>query len=69
MVGLGTLQTLQGKIRGLLQHNVLAIDEQGFLLGLLHQQYWTRQGGRDQTEGEKESQKGFGSSDGVVFLY
>lgn len=54
MTGLGTIQ---GKVRGLLQHNVLLLDAAGLPLGLLAQQYWTRQGGRDLPVGEKESQK------------
>jgi len=44
MTGLGTIQ---GKVRGLLQHNVLLLDEVGVPLGLLAQQYWTRRGGKD----------------------
>ncbi len=54
MTGLGTIQ---GKVRGLLQHNMLLLDEAGLPLGLLAQQYWTRQGGKDLPAGEKESQK------------
>lgn len=54
MTGLGTIQ---GKVRGLLQHNVLLLDEVGVPLGLLAQQYWTRRGGKDLPTEEKESQK------------
>ncbi|CAA9218112.1 MAG: hypothetical protein AVDCRST_MAG56-284 [uncultured Cytophagales bacterium] len=36
--------TLQGKLKGTLQHNVLACDEQGVPLGLLYQRNWTRGG-------------------------
>ena len=54
MTGLGTIQ---GKVRGLLQHNMLLLNEVGLPLGLLAQQYWTRQGGKDLPAGEKESQK------------
>jgi len=36
MVGLGEIQ---GKVRGLLQHNVLLLDQLGLPLGLLTQQY------------------------------
>ena len=54
MKGLGVLQ---GNIRGLIQHNMLLLNEKGVPLGLLHQQYWTREGGQDLPEGEKESCK------------
>ena len=54
MSGLGIIQ---GKVRGLMQHNVLLTDEQGLPLGVLDQQYWTRQGGMDWPEDQKESQK------------
>ena len=36
--------TLQGKLKGTLQHNVLTCDEQGVPLGLLYQHNWTRGG-------------------------
>jgi len=42
MMGLGEIQ---GKVQGLLQHNVLLLDQVGLPLGLLAQQYWTRNGG------------------------
>jgi hypothetical protein len=54
MAGLGTVQ---GQVRGVLQHNALLMSESGQPLGLLDQQYWTRQGGKDLPEGESESQK------------
>lgn len=38
------LGPLQGKLKGTLQHNVLACDEQGLPLGLLYQRNWTRGG-------------------------
>jgi hypothetical protein len=41
MSGLGIIQ---GNLKGCLQHNVLALDEQGLTLGLLDQQNWTRGG-------------------------
>ena len=53
MSGLGSIQ---GNIKGCLQHNVLALDEQGLTLGLLDQQNWTR-GGLGHLE--KESDKWF----------
>ena len=51
MSGLGPLQ---GKIRGTLQHNVLAMEEDGVPIGLLHQHNWTRGGLAAPT---KESEK------------
>lgn len=56
MAGLGILQ---GKRRGVLQHNVLLMNEQGLPLGLLGQQYWTRHGDKDLPAGESEGQKWF----------
>jgi hypothetical protein len=41
MQGLGPLQ---GKLKGTIQHNVLACNEQGVPLGLLYQRNWTRGG-------------------------
>lgn len=38
------LGPLQGKLKGTIQHNVLACDEQGVPLGLLYQHNWTRGG-------------------------
>lgn len=49
------LGQLQGKVRGLLQHNLLLLSEGGIPLGILHQEYWTRKGGQDLNE--KESGK------------
>ncbi|WP_254565372.1 hypothetical protein [Oscillatoria sp. HE19RPO] len=54
MSGLGVIQ---GKIRGLMQHNVLLVDSSGLPLGILGQQYWTRKGGLNLPKGEKESIK------------
>lgn len=54
---LSGLGTLQGNVRGLLLHNVMVLNQQGLPLGLLHQAYWTRAGGKDLAAGEKESQK------------
>jgi hypothetical protein len=41
---LSGLGSIQSNIKGCLQHNVLALDEQGLPLGLLDQQNWTRSG-------------------------
>lgn len=41
LAGLGFIQ---GKVKGTLQHNVPAMDEEGIPLGLLHQRNWTRGG-------------------------
>lgn len=41
MQGLGLLQQ---HIKGIAQHNVLLLDQTGLPLGLLDQQYWSRQG-------------------------
>ena len=56
MTGLGIIQ---GKVRGLMQHNMLLIDEGGLPLGLVDQQYWTKEGGIDWPSHQKESQKWF----------
>lgn len=56
MSGLGVIQ---GKVRGLMQHNVLLMDEGGQPLGLVNQQYWTRGGAMDWPSSQKESQKWF----------
>lgn len=56
MSGLGGIQ---GKVRGLMQHNVLLIDEGGLPLGVVNQQYWTRGGAMDWPSSQKESQKWF----------
>ncbi len=52
MTGLGTIQ---GDIKGVMQHNVLLMTQTGQPLGLLDQQYWSRQG--DKPFVGKESQK------------
>lgn len=52
MEGLGFIQE---KVKGVMQHNVLVMNELGIPLGVLHQQYWTR-GGDISFEG-KESLK------------
>lgn len=52
MSGLGEIQ---GKVRGLLQHHVLLIEAGGLPLGVLWQQYWTRNGGQDLPPEEKEN--------------
>lgn len=41
---LSGLGFIQGKLKGTLQHNVLAMDETGIPLGLLYQKNWTRGG-------------------------
>jgi hypothetical protein len=40
MAGLGKIQ---GKIKGVMQHNLLALSETGLPLGLLGQEYWSRE--------------------------
>ena len=51
MEGLGPIQ---GSVKGIIQHNTLAADEQGVPLGLLHQHNWTRTGaGAFENESEK----------------
>jgi len=44
---------IQGKVKGTLQHNVLAWDSAGLPLGLLYQRNWTR-GGLNGLENESE---------------
>lgn len=56
MTGLGVIQ---GKVRGLMQHNVLLMDDRGLPLGVIDQQYWTRSGAMDWPASQKESQKWF----------
>jgi hypothetical protein len=56
MSGLGVIQ---GKVRGLMQHNVLLMDDGGLPLGVVDQQYWTRGGAMDWPASQKESQKWF----------
>ncbi len=36
------LGKIQGNIKGLMQHNLLALSETGMPLGLLGQEYWSR---------------------------
>lgn len=50
---LSGLGFIQGKIKGTLQHNVLAMDETGIPLGLLYQKNWTR-GGLNALENESD---------------
>ena len=59
------LGRIQGKVRGLMQHNVCLLDEQGQPLGLINQQYWTREGAIDWPSDQKESQKWFNGLDAV----
>ena len=56
MSGLGIIQ---GKVRGLMQHNVLLLGANGQPLGVIDQQYWTRDGEIDWPSNQKESQKWF----------
>ena len=60
MEGLGVLQE---NIKGIIQHNSLVINESGISLGLLHQQYWSRESSRS-FEGV-ESKKWFNALDSV----
>ena len=53
------LSIIQGKVRGLIQHNVLLLDANGQPLGVIDQQYWTRDGEIDWPSNQKESQKWF----------
>ena len=53
MAGLGKIQ---GKIKGIMQHNLLALSETGLPLGLLGQEYWSRESSHPY-QGEKESEK------------
>lgn len=53
MAGLGKIQ---GKVKGVLQHNLLALSETGVPLGLLGQEYWSRESPHPY-QGEKESEK------------
>ncbi len=52
MEGLGKIQ---GKVKGIMQHNLLCISDLGVPLGLLGQEYWSRESTKEY-EG-KESQK------------
>jgi len=60
MDGLGVIQ---GKLKGVLQHNLLLMNELGQPLGVIDQQYWTRKGDKD-FEG-KESLKWTNGLDAV----
>ena len=53
MAGLGKIQ---GQVKGVLQHNLLALSETGVPLGLLGQEYWSRASSHPY-QGEKESEK------------
>ena len=53
MAGLGKIQ---GNIKGIMQHNLLALSETGMPLGLLGQEYWSRES-RHPYQGKKESEK------------
>lgn len=54
MEGVGKIQ---GKIKGVMQHNMMLMSEQGRPLGIIAQKSWTRQGGIDLKEEEKKSEK------------
>ena len=41
------LGLIQGNVKGIMQHNVLLMNELGQPLGLIDQQYWTRKGLKD----------------------
>jgi hypothetical protein len=41
------LGVIQGNVKGVIQHNVLLMNELGSPLGLIDQQCWTRKGGKD----------------------
>lgn len=58
--GLGNITPKHKKgAQGLIQHNMLIMSDKGLHLGLIHQQYWTRDGEKNIAEDEKESQKWF----------
>lgn len=48
------LGQIQGNVRGVIQHNTLVLSEKGLPLGILHQQYWTRAGGKNFVGKESE---------------
>lgn len=54
MAGLGKIQ---GNVKGIMQHNLLAINEIGIPLGVLGQEYWSRES--SQNYQGKESEKWF----------
>jgi hypothetical protein len=47
---------IQGNIKGIMQHNLLALSETGMPLGLLGQEYWSRESSHPY-QGERESEK------------
>lgn len=51
MAGLGKIQ---GNVKGLMQHNLLAISEGGIPLGVLGQEYWSRESSRNYQGKESE---------------
>ena len=53
MAGLGKIQ---GQVKGIMQHNLLAISERGIPLGILGQEYWSRESSHPY-QGKKESEK------------
>ncbi len=53
MEGLGKIQ---GNVRGIMQHNLLSMSELGIPLGLIGQQYWSRESSMVYN-GKKESEK------------
>ena len=53
MEGLGKIQ---GKVKGIMQHNLLAMSERGMPLGLLGQEYWSRESSHPY-QGKKESER------------
>ena len=55
--GIGKIGTKKSKNCGLAQHNTLLMNEKGVALGLIDQQYWTRDGKCDILSTEKESIK------------
>lgn len=44
MEGLGIIW---GNIEGIMQHNALALNEQGIPQGIMYQKYWSRNGAKD----------------------
>ena len=58
--GLGNISTkAKNAAKGVIQHNMLIMSAEGLHLGLIHQDYWTRDGEKDIASDEKESQKWF----------
>lgn len=51
MAGLGRIQ---GKVKGIIQHNLLAVSESGIPLGVLGQEYWSRESSRNYQGRESE---------------